>query len=146
MTLRNPMNGSTSGFYPSLSPRVCSNSCPFSWWCHLTISSSVTPFSCPQPFPASGSFQMSRLFPSGGQSIGASASATPWTQWKACCWLVVNLCPSTASSSSPGMGRDLKGPLLWWVSKGASDFYVPVWWGADYWQLSWDMVLWNLES
>ena len=45
---------------PSLSPEVCSNSCPLSWWCYLTISSSVTPFSsCPQSFPASGSFPMS---------------------------------------------------------------------------------------
>ena len=62
---------------PSLSPRVCSNSCPLSQWCHPTISSSVVPFSsCPQSFPASGSFPMSQLFPSGGQSIGASASTS----------------------------------------------------------------------
>ena len=48
---------------PSLSPRVCSNSSPLSWWCHPTISSSVVPFSsCPQSFPASGSFPMSWLF------------------------------------------------------------------------------------
>ena len=60
---------------PSLSPRVCSNSCPFSQWCYLTTSSSATPFSfCLQPFPASGSFPMSWLFVSGGQSIRASAS------------------------------------------------------------------------
>ena len=61
----------------SLSPKVCSNSCPLNWWCHPTISSSVAPFSsCPQSFPASGSFPMSKLFASGGQSIGASASAS----------------------------------------------------------------------
>ena len=61
----------------SLSPRVCSNSCPLSQWCHLTISSSVTPFSsCLYPFPASVSFPMSHLFASGGQSIGSSASAS----------------------------------------------------------------------
>ena len=61
----------------SLSPRVCSNSCPLSQWCHPTISSSVLPFSsCLQSFPASGSFLMSWLFASGGQSIGASATAT----------------------------------------------------------------------
>ena len=61
----------------SLSPGVCSNSCALSCWCHSTISSSVTPFSsCPQSFPASGSFLMSQLFPSGGQSVGASASAS----------------------------------------------------------------------
>ena len=63
---------------PSPSPRVHSDSCPLSWWCHPTISSSVVPFSfCPQSFPASGSFPMSRLFTSGGQSIGASASVLP---------------------------------------------------------------------
>ena len=62
---------------PSLSPGVCSNSCPLSWWCHSTISSSVIPFSsCPQSFPAFGSFLISQLFASGGQSIGASASAS----------------------------------------------------------------------
>ena len=59
----------------SLSPGVCSNSCPLSQWCYLTISSSVTPFSsCPQSFLASGSFPVSLLFVSGGQSTGASAS------------------------------------------------------------------------
>ena len=51
--------------------------CPLSRWCHPTISSSVIPFSsCPQSFPASGSFQMSQFFTSGGQSIGVSASAS----------------------------------------------------------------------
>ena len=55
--------------------RVYPNSCPLSQWCHPTISSSVVPFSsCPQSFPASGSFQMRQLFVSGGQSIGASVS------------------------------------------------------------------------
>ena len=58
---------------PSLTPRVYSNSCPSSQWCHSTISSSVVPFSsCLQFFPASGSFQMSQFFASGGQSIGIS--------------------------------------------------------------------------
>ena len=62
---------------PSLSPRVCSNSCPLSRWCHPSISSSVIPFStCPQSFPASGSFPVSWLFAPGGQSTGASASAS----------------------------------------------------------------------
>ena len=62
---------------PSLSPRVCSNSCPSSWWCHPTILSSVIPFSsCLLSFPASGSFPMSQFFSPGGQSIGASASAS----------------------------------------------------------------------
>ena len=59
---------------PSPTPRVYSNSCPLRRWCHPTISSSVIPFSSRlQSFPASGSFQMSQLFASGGQSIGASA-------------------------------------------------------------------------
>ena len=62
---------------PSPTPRIYPNSCPLSWWCHLTISSSVLPFSsCPQPFPALGSFPMRQLFASGGQSIGLSASTS----------------------------------------------------------------------
>ena len=79
---------------PSPTPRVHSNPCPSSQWCHPTISSSVVPFSsCPQSFPASGSFPMSQLFSSGGQSTGVSASASflpkdtqdwsplEWTGW-----------------------------------------------------------------
>ena len=79
---------------PSPTPRACSNSCPSSQWCPPTISSSVIPFSsCPQSFPASGSFPMSQPFTSGGQSIGVSASASVlpmnmqdwfplgWTSW-----------------------------------------------------------------
>ena len=79
---------------PSLTPGVHPNSCPLSRWCHPTISSSVVPFSsCPESFPASGSFPMSQLFASGGQSIGVSASTSvlpmntqdwsplEWTGW-----------------------------------------------------------------
>ena len=78
----------------SPTPGVYSNSCPLSRWCYPTISSSVVPFSsCPQSFPASGSFPMSQLFTSGGQSIGISASTSVlpmstqdwsplgWTAW-----------------------------------------------------------------
>ena len=62
---------------PLPTPRVYSNSCPSSRWCHPTTSSSVVPFSsCLQSFPASGSFPMSQLFTWGGQSIGVSASAS----------------------------------------------------------------------
>ena len=62
---------------PSPTPRVHSNSCPLSQWCHPTISCSVVPFSSrPQSFPASRSFPMSQLLASGGQSIGASASTS----------------------------------------------------------------------
>ena len=79
---------------PSPTPRVYSNSCPSSQWCHPAISSSVFPFfSCPQSLPASGSFPVSQLFAWGGQSTGVSASAlvlpmntqdwSPlgWTDW-----------------------------------------------------------------
>ena len=62
---------------PSPTPRVYSNSCPLSWWCHPAISFSVIPFSsCPQSLPASGSFQMSQLFASGDHNTGVSASAS----------------------------------------------------------------------
>ena len=61
----------------SPTPRVHQNPCPSCRWCHLAISSSVIPFSsCPQSFPALGSFQMSQLFASGGQGIGISASTS----------------------------------------------------------------------
>ena len=79
---------------PSPTPAVQQNPCPWSWWCHPTTSSSVVPFSsCFQSFPASGSFQMSQLFASGGQIIGVSASTSvlsmntqdwfplAWTGW-----------------------------------------------------------------
>ena len=63
---------------PSPSPKVCSNSCSLNRWCYPIISYSVVPFSsCPQSFPASESFPMSRLFTSGGQSIEALASVLP---------------------------------------------------------------------
>ena len=64
---------------PCLSPfpRVCSNSCPLSQWCRLTISSSVVPFSCPQSFSTTGSFPTGQLFASGGQSWSFSFSISP---------------------------------------------------------------------
>ena len=62
---------------PSPTPRVYPNPCPSSWWCHPAISSSVVPFSsCPQSFPASGSFPKSQLFAWGGQNFGVSASTS----------------------------------------------------------------------
>ena len=92
---------------PSRTPGVHTNPCPLSRWCHPTISSSVVPFSsCPQSFPTSGSFQMSQLFASGGQSIGVSASASVlpmnmhdwfplgWTGW-------VSLQSKDSQESSP---------------------------------------------
>ena len=77
-TLCDPTDCSMPGF-PVLQPTpgACSISCPLNWWCHPTISSSVIPFSsCLRSFPASGSFPISQFFTSGGQSIGASASAS----------------------------------------------------------------------
>ena len=80
--------------HPSPAPGAYSRSCPLSWWCHPTTSSSVIPFfSRLQSFPASGSFPISQFFSSGGQSIGASTSASvlpmniqdwsplEWTDW-----------------------------------------------------------------
>ena len=92
---------------PSPTPGVYSNSCPLSWWCHPTISSSVIPFSsCLQPFPASGSFPVSQLFVSDGQSIGVSASASVLPMniqdWSALGWTVESLCsPRDSQESSP---------------------------------------------
>ena len=95
-TLCHPMDCSKHArlLCPSPTPGVYSNSCPLSWWCHPTISSSVGPFfSCLQSFSGSGSLQMSQFFTSGGQSIGVSASASVlpmniqdwfplgWTSW-----------------------------------------------------------------
>ena len=105
-----------------LSPtsEACSNSCPLSRWCHPTISSSVTPFSCPQSFSASGSFLISQLLASSGQSIGVSASASVlsmtiqdwfplgWTglippiQWVIkSCWFTSCFYKTSVSSSFP---------------------------------------------
>ena len=93
---------------PTLPPRVCSNSSPLSRWCHPTISSSVVPFSsCPQSVPASGSFPMSRLFTSGGQSIGASSfSIGPFNEYSELIsiridWLDLLAVQKTLKESSP---------------------------------------------
>ena len=99
---------------PCLSPTpgVYSNSCPSSQWCHPAISSSVVPFSsCPQSFPAWGSFQMSQLFALGGQSIGVSTSISVlpmntqdwsplgWTGW--------------ISLQSKGLSRVFSNTTVW---------------------------------
>ena len=95
---------------PSLSPGVCSDSCPLSQWCHPTISSSVTCFSsCPQSFPALGSFPVSQLFESGGQSIGASASASVLP--------VGIVSPSSVSPVALGCGFSSS---LWLLESGAT--------------------------
>ena len=99
---RPPCSSPTTGVYP--------NSCPLSPWCHPTISSSVIPFSsCPQSFPASGSFPMSPLFESGGQSIRVSASTSvlpmntqDWSPLGRTGWI---------SSQSLDQSLDLQGTL-----------------------------------
>ena len=89
---------------PSLSPGLCPNSCPLSGWCYPTISSFVTPFpSCPQSFPALGSFPMSWLFSSGGQSIGGSASTSALPR-NTLCWFPSGL-TGLISLLSKGLSR-----------------------------------------
>ena len=89
---------------PSPTPRVHPNPCPLSWWCHPTISSSVVPFSsCPQSSPASGYFQMSQFFASGGQSIGGSAS-TSVLQMNTQDWYPLG-CTGWISLQSKGLSR-----------------------------------------
>ena len=98
---------------PSLSPRVCSNSCPLNWWRHPTISSSVVPVSsCLQSFlPASGSFPMSQYFASGGQSIGVSASesALPMNIQG---WLPLGM-TGLISMQSKGLSRVFSNTTIW---------------------------------
>ena len=89
---------------PSQSPGVCSNSCPLSQWCYQTMSCSVAPFSS---FPESGSFSVSWLFASGGQSIGVSASAS------------ASVLPMNTQGSFP---LELTG-LISWQSKGLSRIF-----------------------
>ena len=91
---------------PSSTPRVYSSSCPLSQWCHPKISSSVVPFSSHlQSFPASGSFQMSQFFVSGGQSIGVSASTSVLPMniqdWFPLGMLGSPCCPRDFQESSP---------------------------------------------
>ena len=97
---------------PLPSPRACSNSCPSSQWCHPTILSSVTPYSsCLQSFPVSGSFLMSRFFPSGGQSSGASASASvhPMNIQD---WFALGLI-GLISLQSKGLSRVFSNTTIW---------------------------------
>ena len=140
-TLCDPMDCSTRRPpCPSPSPGACSYSCPLSRWCHPTISFSVVPFSfCPQSFPASGSFPVSQLFASGGQRIGASASASVlqvkiqdwiplgWTGFISlqCKWLSPTLC-DPMDYSLPGFSVHgiFQARVLEWVaisfSRGSS--------------------------
>ena len=136
---------------PSLSPRVCSNSYLLSQWCHPTISSSVAPFSCPQFFPASGSFSVSQLFASGGQSTGASASVLPITIQG---WFPLGLtglspcCPRDSQESSAPQSESINflvliflyGPTLtsihdYW--KNHSCDHIDIYWQSDVSAFKW---------
>ena len=99
---------------PSPSPGACSNTYPLSWWCHPTISSSVVPFSsCLQSFPERGSFLMSGLFSSGGQSIGASASASASVlPMNIQCWFPVGL-TGLISLQFKGLLRVFTNTIVW---------------------------------
>ena len=98
--------------FPSLCPRVCSNSCPSGWWCHPTISSSVTLLSsCPQSLPASGLFPVSLLLTSGGQSIGASASASVLPM-NIQGWLLLGI-TGWISLQSKGLSRVCSNTTVW---------------------------------
>ena len=137
LTVCDPMNcmQHTKPPCPSPTPRIYPNPCPLSWWCHPTISSSVVPFSfCPQSFPALGSFQMSPLFTSGGQSTGVSVSTSVlpmntqdwsplgWTGW--------------ISLQSKGLSRVFSRPQFKSINSSALSFlYSPTLTSIhDYWK------------
>ena len=113
-------------------PRACSNSCSLSWWCHQAISSSAVPFSsCLQSFQVSGSFPMSQLFTSGGQTIGAPASASVlpmniqdwsllgWTGWiplqsKGLSWVFSNITVQKHQFFSTQLSSQSKSHIHTW--------------------------------
>ena len=97
---------------PSPTPRVCSDSRPLSQWCYPSVSSSVLPFSsCLQSFPVPGSFPMSWLFSSGGQSIGTSASASVLPMYSQC-WFPLGL-TGWNSLLSKGLSRVFSNTTVW---------------------------------
>ena len=109
---------------PSLSLRVCSNSCLLNWSCHPTISSSLAPFSfCLQSFKAWGSFPVNQLFPSSGQSIGASAKLLPVNIQG---WFPLGL-TGLISLESKGLSRVFFSTTIWKISSLAlSLLYGPI--------------------
>ena len=96
---------------PSISPGICSDSCLLHQWCHPTISSSVTPFSCPQSFPAWGSFLISQFFALSGQSLGAAASVSVLLM-NIQSWLPLGLTGLT-SFLSKGLSRVFSSTTVW---------------------------------
>ena len=118
----------------SLSPRACSNSCPFSQWCHPTILSYVIPFSsCLQFFPASRYFLMSWLFASGGQSIGASISASVLLM-NIQYWLPLGLTGLTLAVQ--GLSRVFSVPQFQSINSSALSLLYgpPLTWAHDHWK------------
>ena len=112
LTLCNPMDCSMPCFPIFHYLQVCSNSCPLNRWCHPAISSSAALFSsCPQSFPASGFFPMSRLFTSGGQIIGASASASVLSM-NIQGWFPLGLA-GLISLQSKGLSRVFSNTTVW---------------------------------
>ena len=103
--------------WPSPSPRACPDACPLSQWCHPTISSSVVTFFCLQSFPASGSFLMSWLLTSGGQSIGVSASTSALPMniqyWFPLVLTGFDLCAVQGIPKSPLQHHSTKTSILW---------------------------------
>ena len=125
---------------PSLSARVCSNSCPLSRWCHPNISSSVIPFSsCPQSFPTSGSFPVSWLFASGGQSIGASASVSVLLM-NIQGWFPLGL-TDLSSLQSKGLSRAFSNPT---IRKHQFFSAQPSLWSNSFWSIVHDY--WKSQS
>ena len=123
---------------PSLSPRVCSNSCPLSWWCHPTISSSVAPFySSPQSFQHQ-SFPISWLFASSSQSIGASTSFLPMNiqRLTGLIFLLSNGLSSVFSSTTVWKHQFFGAqPSLWFNSH----IHITIWREQDYhWSINYD--------
>ena len=122
-TLWDPMDCSTQAPLSFTDPRVCSNAWPGSCWCSLNSSSSANPFSfCIHSFPASGSFPVSQLFASGGQSIGASASVLPMNIQG---WFPLGL-TSVISLQSKGLSGAFSSTTLRSVSSSAF-FTVQPW-------------------
>ena len=119
---------------PSPTPGVYPNSCPLNWWHHPTISSSVIPFSsCLQSFPTSGSFQMSQLFPSGGQNIGVSASIsalpTNTQDWSPLEWI------DWISLHSKGLSRVFSNTTVQKHQFSSAQLYIPTLTSIhDYWK------------
>ena len=120
LSLCDPMDCSMLGFPVFHYLSVCSNSCPLTQWYHPTVSSSVASFSsCPQSFPASGSFPMSQFFASGGLSIRVSASVFPLFRVDFLSnWLVWSCCPRDSQDSS-------SVPQLESINSSALSLYSP---------------------